>query len=251
MCGYCASTRLRLRQSSRGPWRAAGYLFGPCFPGSRYRGNHRRPPQAACDYHYYCLRRISSLLPGYDGYQHNLYDVPLSIQVNISLSIYLINPILSLRFLKRCVFGQEYNVRHAHHSSNLTSVETFWRHTVTWKSGCFLYPERGGFSKNSAILQRVTCYKLLLKILCQIHTQRAPTEMHLKTIGIHSSKWTRRRCLFETLEKLLTAEFLGFAQILKSPFCTFEVLRALHSVDDLLDSRTVFFFHLFSLMDYW
>lgn len=74
--------------------------------------------------------------------------------------------------------------------------------------------------------------------------------MHLKTRVIHSSKWTGRGCLFETLEKLLIAEVLGFAQILKSPFCTFEALRALHSVDDLLDSRSVFFFHLFSLMDY-
>jgi len=68
--------------------------------------------------------------------------------------------------------------------------------------------------------------------------------MHLKTIVIYSSKWARRRCLFETLEELITAEVLGFAQILKSTFCTFETLRALHSVEDLLDSRSIFFFHL-------
>jgi len=32
-------------------------------------------------------------------------------------------------------------------------VESFWRHNVTWKSGCFQAPERGDFSKNSGILQ--------------------------------------------------------------------------------------------------
>lgn len=62
---------------------------------------------------------------------------------------------------------------------------------------------------------------------------------------IHTSKWTGRGCLFETLEKLLTAEALDFAQILKSPLYTFEALRALHSADYLLNSRSVFFFHLF------
>lgn len=65
---------------------------------------------------------------------------------------------------------------------------------------------------------------------------------------IHTSKWTGRGCLFETLEKLLTAEGLDFAQILKSPLNTFEILRALHPTDDLLNSRFVFFFHLFRLM---
>jgi hypothetical protein len=74
--------------------------------------------------------------------------------------------------------------------------------------------------------------------------------MHLKTIVIDSSKWTRRSCLFETLEKLLMAEDLGFAQILKSPFCTFEALLALHCADDFPDFRSVFFFHHFSLMYY-
>jgi hypothetical protein len=33
-------------------------------------------------------------------------------------------------------------------------VETFWRHDVTWKSGCFLAPERGVFLKNSGVLQQ-------------------------------------------------------------------------------------------------
>ena len=51
--------------------------------------------------------------------------------------------------------------------------------------------------------------------------------------------------LFETVETALIAEVSGFAQILKSVLCTFEVLRALHSADDLLDSLFVFFLHLF------
>lgn len=68
--------------------------------------------------------------------------------------------------------------------------------------------------------------------------------MHLKTIVIHSGKWTRRRCFFEALEKSLTAEAPGFTQILESPFCTFEALRALHSANDFLDFRSVFIFHI-------
>jgi len=34
-------------------------------------------------------------------------------------------------------------------------VVTFWRHDVTWKSGCFSAFERGDFLKNSGILQPV------------------------------------------------------------------------------------------------
>jgi hypothetical protein len=44
-------------------------------------------------------------------------------------------------------------------------VETFWRHDVTWKSGCFPAPERSDFSKNSIIfnLQKWDYFKPTLK----------------------------------------------------------------------------------------
>jgi len=44
------------------------------------------------------------------------------------------------------------------------------------------------------------------------------------------------------------AEVFGFAQILKSTLCTFEVLRALHSVDDFLDALSVFVVHRYAIL---
>jgi len=50
-------------------------------------------------------------------------------------------------------FSAKFEVWCFHNSSNLTSVETFWCHDVTWKSGCFPAPERGDFLKNFGILK--------------------------------------------------------------------------------------------------
>ena len=58
--------------------------------------------------------------------------------IDTFLFIRLLNPILSLKFFKRCVFWQEFEVWCLHKSSNLTSVESFWRHE---------------FPKNSDVLQ--------------------------------------------------------------------------------------------------
>jgi hypothetical protein len=47
------------------------------------------------------------------------------------------------------------------------------------------------------------------------------------------------------MKALLIAEVFGSAQIFKTTLGTFEVLRALHTVDDFPDFLSVFFFHLF------
>lgn len=62
---------------------------------------------------------------------------------------------------------------------------------------------------------------------------------------IQYGKWTGKGCFLETVECVLVAEVFGFAQILKSALCTFEVLRALNAVYDLLNFLSVFIFHLF------
>ena len=82
-------------------------------------------------------------------------------------------------------------------------------------------------------------------MLRQIHAYRAATETHLKTMVIQRGKWTGRRCLIETVESVLIAEVFGLAKILKSVLRAFEVLRALNSIDDLLDFLFVFLFHFF------
>jgi len=38
----------------------------------------------------------------------------------------ILNPIISLKFLKICIFRQKFEVWNFHQSSNLTSVEIFW-----------------------------------------------------------------------------------------------------------------------------
>jgi hypothetical protein len=65
--------------------------------------------------------------------------------------IRLLNPKKMKNFQKMFIFRQIFEVWCSHHSSNLTSVESKWRHDVTWKSGCFSVPERGDISKNSGI----------------------------------------------------------------------------------------------------
>lgn len=88
---------------------------------------------------------------------------------------------------------------------------------------------------------------LLTQILCQIYPQRAPAETHLKTKIIDTSKWTGRGSFFQTLERILITKVSGFAQILKSTFCTYKVLRTLHSAYYLLDSLTVFYRQLYHM----
>lgn len=56
----------------------------------------------------------------------------------------------------------------------------------------------------------------------------------METIIIHAGKWTRRGCLFETLEGLLVTEVSDLAKILEFTLHTLEILRTLHSANDLL-----------------
>ncbi|MHC4655169.1 MAG: hypothetical protein ACYS91_09135, partial [Planctomycetota bacterium] len=82
-------------------------------------------------------------------------------------------------------------------------------------------------------------------MLRQINAYRAATETHLKTMVIQRGKRTGIGCLLQTVEGVLIAEVFGFAKILKSVLRAFEVLRALNSIDELLDFLSVFLFHLF------
>ena len=92
-------------------------------------------------------------------------------------------------------------------------------------------------------------HKLFPQLLRQIHAQWAPTKAHLETIVIHPGERTGWGCLFKTLERLFVTEVIGFAQVFKSAFCTFEAFRALHSADDFLDFLSVLLFHLHSVYD--
>ena len=88
-------------------------------------------------------------------------------------------------------------------------------------------------------------------MLRQIHAYRAAAETHLKIMVKQRGKWTGIGCLLETVESVLIAEVFGLAKILKSVLCTFEVLRALNSIDELLDFLSVFLFHLFYEAEYF
>jgi hypothetical protein len=71
--------------------------------------------------------------------------------IDTFLFIRLLNPILSLNFLKRCIFRQKFEVWWFHQSSNLTSVVTKWWHDVTEIFGIFHLMKSGSWSLHSYV----------------------------------------------------------------------------------------------------
>jgi len=61
----------------------------------------------------------------------------------------LLNPKEIKNSEKIFTFWQIFKVWSLHQPSNMIIVVSKWCHNVTWKSGCFPAPERGGFPKNS------------------------------------------------------------------------------------------------------